>query len=44
MVSTVRFNGFDYRSQDFGYNLETNEQAWGKPNEEGEFQFVAINN
>ena len=44
MVSTVRFNGFDYRAQDVGYNLETNEQAWGKPKEEGEFQFVAINN
>lgn len=40
--SCIRFNGLDYRSLDQGWNTETNEQAWGKPEEEGEFQFTLL--
>ena len=40
MTSTIRFNGFDYRAQDMGVDVETGAQLWGKPPEEGEFLFV----
>jgi len=38
----VRFNGYDYRTQDQGIDLTTGEQRWGKKPEEGEFLFVRL--
>lgn len=41
-VSTIRFNGFDYRSQDIGLDVDTGKQLWGKTKDEGEFLFVPL--
>tara|TARA_B100000212_G_C27340911_1_gene519165 strand:- start:563 stop:1018 length:456 start_codon:yes stop_codon:yes gene_type:complete len=41
-VSTIRFNGYDYRSMDQGIDINTGKQLWGKPPEEGEFLFVPV--
>jgi len=40
--SRIRFNGLDYRSLDQGWDTESDKQAWGKPDSEGEFQFVLL--
>ena len=41
-VSTIRFNGFDYRSQDIGLDVDTGKQLWGTTKDEGEFRFVPL--
>jgi len=42
LTSTIRFNGYQYRSIDTGIDLETNKLKWGKYAEDGEFAFVEI--
>ena len=40
--SRIRFDGLDYRSMDQGWDTETDSQAWGKSEEEGEFLFTLL--
>lgn len=40
--SRARFNGFEYRSLDTGYDVESGNFLWGKLPEEGEFIFSRI--
>lgn len=42
IVTSIRFNGMEYRVKDVGYNIDTGKQVYGKDPSEGEFFFQSI--